>query len=130
MDDPNRQKDRLVLVHEMACAVERHFRGPADNDPVLGAMIMLLQRQPAARPDDDALDLVSGALIDALIVAPGAIVPPVLSGLRMPRRFQPFDELLDLVRLRLVGDQHGVAGGDHHDVLEADDGGQMFVRAH
>lgn len=105
----DRQINRLVLVHKMACAVERHFRGPADNDPVLGAMIMLLQRQPTARPDDDALDLISGTLIYALIIAPGAIVPPVLRGLWMLLSFQPFDKLLDLVRLRLVGDQDGVS---------------------
>ncbi len=47
----------------------------------------------------------------------------------MPRRFQPFDELLDLVRLRLVGDQHGVAGGDHHVVLEATTAGSKIARS-
>ena len=34
---------------------------------------MLLQRQPAARLDDDALDLVAVAIVDRLIAAPGTV---------------------------------------------------------
>ena len=36
-------------------------------------MVMLLQRQPAARLDDDALDLVAVAIVDRLIAAPGTM---------------------------------------------------------
>src|SRR5208282_4537751 len=126
----DRQIDRFVLVYEVFIAVERDFGGAAHHDPVLGAVKVLLQRQPSPWPHDDALDLIARALIDALVVAPGAINPPVLSRLRVALRLQLFDQLLDFVGLRLVSDEDGVAGRHHYDIVEADDGGQMFVRPH
>jgi hypothetical protein len=36
------------------------------------------------------------------------------------RALQVIDERLDILRLRLVGDQHRVGGGDDHQVLDAD----------
>jgi hypothetical protein len=63
----------------------------AHHDPVLGAMVMLLQREPPARLDDDALDLVtiyrlirtSAAMhLEMIVVSSGAAAFNVSS--RMP----------------------------------------------
>ena len=57
MGGADRNIDRFVLVHELDKVVDRHPRRAAHHDPVLGTMVMSLQREPAARLDDDTLDL-------------------------------------------------------------------------
>ena len=64
VDGADRDIDRFVLVHDLDCFVDRHASGTAHYDPVLGAMVMFLQRETAARLDDDALDLVPLAIVD------------------------------------------------------------------
>ena len=126
----DRQVDQLVFVHELHDPVQRHLGGPAHHDPVLGAVIVLLQRQPAAWPHDDPLDLVARAPVDALIIAPGAVHAAVPGRLRLMRPLELLDQLLDLVRLSLVGDQDRIAGRHDNHVVEPDHGGQMLFRAH
>src|SRR5205814_9914787 len=53
----DRDVDRFVLVHGLDQFIDGDLRGAAHHDPVLGPMMMLLQREPPARLDDDALDL-------------------------------------------------------------------------
>src|SRR5277367_5226867 len=60
----DRNLDRLVLVDDFNLVADRHPRRAADHDPMLGAMMMGLQRQPAALLDYDALDLEAVAEID------------------------------------------------------------------
>jgi hypothetical protein len=60
----DRDVDRLVLVHGLDGLVDRHPRGAADHDPVLGPVVVFLQRKPAARLHDDAFDLVAVAVVD------------------------------------------------------------------
>src|ERR1700710_101376 len=70
VDGADRDIDRFVLVYDLDRLVDRHPRGAPHHDPVLGAMVMFLQREPPARLDDDALDLVTIAIVDRLIGAP------------------------------------------------------------
>src|ERR1700722_3060211 len=95
----NRQVDRFVLVNERHFVVERNLGGAPHDHPVLGAMVVLLQREAPARPHDNAFDLVARAPVDALIIAPGAVIAPMLSRLRMALRLEALDELFDLGRL-------------------------------
>jgi hypothetical protein len=57
VDGADRDIDRLVLVHDLDQFVDGHARGAAHHDPVLGAVMMLLQREPAARLHDDSLGI-------------------------------------------------------------------------
>ena len=52
----DRDIDRFVLVHGLDRLIHRHARGALHDDPVLRAVMMLLQRQPPAGLDDDTLD--------------------------------------------------------------------------
>src|SRR6202453_3302691 len=79
----HRQVDRLVLVDERYFVVEGDLGGAAHDHPMLGAVMVLLQREPPARAHDDAFDLIARALVDALIIAPGREVAPRLGRFRM-----------------------------------------------
>src|SRR6202042_2123798 len=92
----NRQVDRFVLVNERHFVVERDLDGAAHDHPVLGAVVALLQREAPARPHDNAFDLVARALVDALIIAPRAVIAPVLSRFWIALRPEEIDELFDL----------------------------------
>src|ERR1700723_92428 len=92
----NRQVDRFVLVNERYFVVQRDLGGAAHDHPVLGAVMVLLQREAPARPHDNAFDLVARALVDALIIAPRAVVAPVLGRFRMALSLEALDELFDL----------------------------------
>src|ERR1700722_10802904 len=73
VDGPDREVDRFVLMHDLDGIVHRDLRGAEHPDPVLGAVMVLLQRQPIARLDRDALDLVTIAVVDRLVGAPRAM---------------------------------------------------------
>src|SRR6202034_2925004 len=52
----NRQVDRFVLVDERHFVIKRDLGGAAHDHPVLGAMVVLLQREAAAGAHDNALE--------------------------------------------------------------------------
>src|SRR5579883_2553294 len=70
MQRPDRDIDRLVLVHGPDFLPDRDLGGAAHHHPVLGAVMMLLQRQLAARRDGDAFDLEAIAGVDGFVKAP------------------------------------------------------------
>src|SRR5271170_6706813 len=88
----NRQIDRLVFVDERHFVVKRNLSGAAHDHPVLGAVVVLLQREAAARPHDNAFDLIARALVDALIIAPRPVVAPMLGRFTMALRLEALDE--------------------------------------
>ena len=60
MPDADRHIDRIRFHAAILLSVaDRHPRRAAHHDPVLGAMMMQLQRQPPARLHHDALDLIA-----------------------------------------------------------------------
>src|SRR5277367_3423903 len=59
VDHPDRQEDRLVLVDDLLLLAARHLGGASDDDPMLGAMEMPLQRKLLSGRHDDALDLIA-----------------------------------------------------------------------
>src|SRR6266481_3490671 len=67
MGRADRNIDRFVLMYGLDEFIDGHARRAAHHDPVLGAMVMLLQREPAARLHHDALDLMPLAHVDRLI---------------------------------------------------------------
>src|SRR5580658_8358376 len=66
MGRADRQIDRFVLMDVFNPAIKRHLGGAAHHHPMLRPMMVLLQGQAPAGPDDDALNLVARALVDAL----------------------------------------------------------------
>jgi len=73
MSGTDRDVDRLIFVHDLDEFVDGYARRAAHHDPVLGAVMMLLQREPASRLHDDALDLVTISGVDRLIASPRAM---------------------------------------------------------
>src|SRR5260370_27085803 len=70
--------DGLVLAHEHALLAALHDRRAVHDHPMLGAVVMLLQAELAARLDRDALDLEPVAGIDRAVVAPGTVAGDVM----------------------------------------------------
>jgi len=65
VDRADRDIDRFVLVHGFDIRSDGDLGGAAHHHPVLCAMVVLLQRQHAARTDHDAFDLEALTLVDA-----------------------------------------------------------------
>ena len=91
---------------------------------------MLLQRQFAARPDRDLLDLEAAALDQSLVMPPGAVHAAVLGRLLQARGAQLLDQFLHILGVVPAHRQHRVVGHHQHGVLQADDAGQDTFAAH
>jgi hypothetical protein len=129
MHATHRQIDRLVLVHKMNLIIPGDLGRSLDDDPMLGAMEMLLQGQALAWLHDDTFDLVALPGIDRLIIAPGPVGALMFQRLGVIFGFQEIDQLLDAIPLRLVEHQDRIPGGDDNDIVDADDRRQMLVGA-
>ena len=70
---PDRDVRRFVLRQEELVLAARDPRRAGDHDPVLGAVVVHLQRKRRARLDHDALHLETLAGVDAVVAAPGAV---------------------------------------------------------
>ncbi len=76
---------------------------------------------------DDPLDLEALAVVDAVVITPGAVDLAVGGHLRAPAALQTFDDLLHFLRLVLGRHHHGVRRLDHHQSAQADTGHQPPV---
>src|SRR5579872_2739310 len=68
----DRNVGRLVLLQEENLVAAGDTRRAGNHDPVLGTVMMHLQRQGRARLDLQTLHLETGAAFDAVVTAPGA----------------------------------------------------------
>jgi hypothetical protein len=91
------QIDRLVLVHKMNLVVPGDLGRSLDDDPMLGAMEMLLQGQALTWFYDDAFDLVALPEIDRLIIAPWPVGALMFQRLGAIFGFKKIDQLLDAI---------------------------------
>ena len=80
----DRDIDGFVFAYEHALSTALHHSGPLDHNPVLGAVIMLLQAELGARLYSNTFDLEAGAGIDRAVAAPGPVARGVLVGFRPP----------------------------------------------
>ena len=69
----DRHIDRFIFVHHLHLVADRHPRGAAHDNPMLGSVMVQLQRQSPALLHHDALDLIAFAEIERLIGAPGPV---------------------------------------------------------
>ena len=74
MDGAERDVDALIGLERQHSLVDGHPRGAGDHHPVLGAVLVALQAEPAAGRHDDLLDLASRPLVQHLEAAPGALL--------------------------------------------------------
>jgi hypothetical protein len=70
-------------VVQLDTAVDGDFGGAVHHHPMLGAVMMTLQRQRAAGLHADMLDLKPVTDVDALVPAPGTVDAQMFGGLRM-----------------------------------------------
>jgi hypothetical protein len=84
--------NRLVLVKGADVLLNRDFRRPLHNHPMLGAMKVSLQRKCGPRIHDDALYMIAATDIDRLIVPPRPIHPPMRNNFRAVFRPQLLDQ--------------------------------------
>src|SRR5882762_10903767 len=86
----------------------RYLRDPVDNDPVLAAMVMHLQRQSSTRFNHDTLDLETRTFLQNGVGAPrpgnGAMG---LVALVSPR-LKTLDHFSNVLRARALGHEYGV----------------------
>ena len=91
------------------------FRHTLHHDPVLGTMVMILQRQLSARFHGDAFDLVALAPVDTFKGSPTGGQP---FGDRSIRCAEPFSQVIynrfDLFHVVSAGHQQRI-GRVHHD---------------
>lgn len=125
-----RDIDRFVFAQHLHVFADRHFGRALDDDPVLGAVVMLLQRQLLARQHEDALDLETLAVQHRGIAAPGAVRGGVRLGElgRLLLACEHLDELADFLAILEMADIDGVLAGDDGDILKALHGDVEAVR--
>ena len=122
--------DALVLAHELVRVADGDFRRAVHDDPMLRAVVMHLHGELAARFDMQQLHLKSGTERQRLEIAPGPIAPQVLLMLLAVRPFQARNDLRNVLRARLVGDQQGIGRIDDDEVCNADRRDECFVAVH
>src|SRR6516165_11287139 len=69
--DANRDVGRLVLLEQEHVLATGDARGPRHHHPVLGAMVVHLQRESRTGLDLESLHLETPARLDAVVAAPG-----------------------------------------------------------
>lgn len=101
--------------------------GAGENDPVLGAVVVHLHREGAARFHGDAVDVEARGLdhhVAAALWTVNLAVALVLAALVL---LEELDRLLHVTGTLAVHHQHGVLGADNHQILHADGRHQLLV---
>lgn len=128
MHGAERDVGGLILGEQQHLVAIGNFGGAADHDPVLGTVVVHLQAEGGAGVDDDALDLETGAGVDAVVPAPGAVDLAVGCGQRFAFALDALDDLLDILGAGFVGDHDGVGGFYDDEILDADGGDEAALR--
>ena len=90
MHRPGRHERALAVPEEVGLLADRHLGAAGDDHPVLGAVVVHLQREPAVGGDGDPLDPVGPPLLQVCVGAPGPVdlrverrpgVAPLMEGL-------------------------------------------------
>src|SRR5882762_9835589 len=123
----DRDVGRLVLFEKEHLLATRDARRAGHHDPVLGAVMMQLQRERRAGVYLQAFHLEARPVLDAVVAAPGTEHLPMQRILGAPQLFQPQHQLLHVLYVILRRHQHRVLGLDDHVVLESHRGHQAAL---
>ena len=107
----------LVLPHQLLLTVLFHQGGAFHNYPVLGPVVMHLQRQARARVHGNTLHLPAAAFRHACVGTPGPVNLAMGFPFRTAIGLKLLHHGLDLLGLGAVRDQYGVIGFDDHEVF-------------
>src|SRR5262249_27255011 len=104
-------------MHAAHVAAQRDLGRSLDDDPMLRAMEVLLQRKLAARLDHNALHSVTRSAVDILVIAPRSVDAPVLDPGAIVLCLELLDQCFHLLCLRASADQHGIRGSYDDNVV-------------
>lgn len=110
----NRNKGGLVLGQQELLAIDRHLAGAGEDDPVLGAVVVHLHREGAARFHRNAVDVEARGLDHHVAAAPGTVNLAVALVLAALVLLEELNRLLHVLGTLAVHHQHGVLGADNH----------------
>ena len=119
MAGPQGDVGALIFAHQFLDTIFLHHRRAFDHHPVLGPVVVHLQRQAGARLDLDLLDLPAFAFDHAVVVAPRTIDAAMGLAFGGAFPFQPAHDRLHLLGPVTVGHEHHVIGFDHHEIVHA-----------
>jgi len=106
------KQNAVAGVHAIGFAV-------VDDDPMLSAVVVLLQTQACTWVDLDALDLESLAFVNAVVPAPRAIDFAVQGQLVTFLGFKLLHQFFDVLALAAVCHQHSIGSFNHDEVTHA-----------
>ena len=109
----------LVLGEHEFLVTAGDFCGPLHHHPVLGAVVVHLQRQGGIGVHGDPLYLESVACVDGFVATPGAIDPAVVFVLGAFVALEAFHQFFHVLGVVLGGDHDGVGGFDDDHVVQA-----------
>ncbi len=124
MGRPQRNIDGLVFTEQLNLAVDGDSGGPRHHHPVLGAVMVHLHRQSFPRLDGNALHLIALARVDGVVFAPRTVNLAVHVVLMASVGLDLLHHLFHVLHRVAIGNQHGVFGLHHHQILHADGGHQ------
>ena len=130
MHGAQRDVGRLVFGQQHDFVTHGDLGGAAHHDPVLGTVVVHLQAQGCLGLDHDALDLEARAHVDRVVPAPGAMNTAMQRAFRARTAFQGRHDLLDILALVAVCDQHGIGRLDHNHVVQSHGGHQAARGMH
>jgi hypothetical protein len=114
----------LIFGEQQFFVAAGDFGLTANDHPVLGTVVVLLQAEAGTRLDLDTLDLEAPTFVDAVVPAPGAVDLAVQGLLLSLGSLQLCDYVLDILAARFVGHQNGVGRFDDDEVFHTDQGDQ------
>ncbi len=127
MHRSDRNIGRLILGEQEHLVVAGYLSGAGYHDPVLGTVVVHLQREAGTRIHADALDLEATAHVHRVVPAPGAVHGAVVLGLAALLGIELADQFLDVLHLVLVRNHHGVFGFHDHDVFQTQHRDQFAI---
>ena len=127
MRGPGGDIGRFIFLQQPDVIADRHFGGARHHHPMFGTMVMLLERQPGAGFDDDALGLEAVAAIGGLVGSPRAKHFGGADRRLVAALAQHVDRDLHVLRPLEVGHQHRVARDHYADPFKAERDHQLIM---
>ena len=126
---PDRDEGRFIFLEDQILIAPHHGRFARDDNPVLGALMMILQRQGRAGIDLDQFDLGAGTEMQRLEKPPWTVDPRVLGRFGAAGLVQSIDHQLHILVAITVRHQNGIVGCHNDQVLNPDGGQEPTLAA-
>src|SRR5690554_1444594 len=121
---------RLILGHQVGFLTVGDLGCAAHHNPVLGPVVVHLHGKLGAGLYGNSFDLVTVAVIDGVVHAPGTVDFPVVHVFVPAIVLDSCHDFLHILNLVFVGNEQGILGFDDHQVPHAHGGHQAAVSPH